>query len=199
MSNGTQFVYTPDQTVAHFDQFSKAMELTRERQRRPELVTQALQVIIGNEDIITAPKMITTPTGKLFHVTSDGKIRSAVAAINALDCPVKWGLEENPAQIPMIIQPVDCNARLVTLGKVTTTEEVYRLYPKIVTPGELFAFGAKFPNEQLQGPIFTVWLDASGQFFYAILDVDGGKRNMGVLDDHPGDEWSGDCRALVRE
>jgi hypothetical protein len=199
MSNGTQFVYTPDQTAAHFDQFSKAMELTRERQRRPGLVTQALQVIIGNEDIITAPKMITTPTGKIFHVMSDPKVRSAADAINALDCPIKWGLAETPDKIPMIIQPVDSHIRAVPLGKFMTIDQVYNAYPKAVTPAGWVAFGIKFPEEQCEAPHFSVWLDTLGRFVFGILRVSGDRRCVDVRRYNPGDEFYDNYRVLVRE
>lgn len=110
MSNST-FVWTPEETVIGFAQFSKGMELAREGQRSPETVSRALQAVIMDDDIIVVPKVIQTPTGKIFHVTSDVKIRTAADAIAALNCPVKWGLAETPAKIPMVIQPVDCKRK----------------------------------------------------------------------------------------
>jgi hypothetical protein len=196
MSNGT-FVWTPEQTAAGFAQFSKAMELVREGHRRPEIVSRALQVVIGDEDIITAPKMITTPTGKIFHVT--GNFRTAEEAIASTDCKVKWGLAETPAKIPMIIQPVDCKVRAIELGKTMTTEEIYKTFPNIISPAEALAFGAKFQQEQTEAPHFTVWLDAAGRFFYVVLGVGSDERSVNVDGDDPGGQWGGRCRVLVRE
>jgi hypothetical protein len=39
----------------------------------------------------------------------------------------------------------------------------------------------------------------AGQFFYAILNVNGDKRNVNVNDDHPDDKWNDNYRVLVRE
>jgi hypothetical protein len=198
MSNDA-YVWTAEQTATGFAQFSKAMELVREGLRKPERVSSALQAIISDDDIIVAPKIIQAPTHKVFHVTSDPKIRSAADAINALNCPVKWGIAETPAKIPMIIQPVDCKVRAILLGKVMSTEEIYKLYPKIVTPAEFFAFGAKFPEEQRKAPHFTIWLDAAGRFLCAFLDVGGDRRHVRVGLDDLGGSWGERDRVLVRE
>ena len=140
MSNG-QYVYTPEQKSVTFDQFSKAMELVREGNCPPETAKRALQAMISGDDIVTAPKVTSTPNGKLFHVTSDRNIRTGTDAINGLDCKVKWGLAETPDKIPMILQPVDEQVRAVPLGKVMTAEEIYLSFPKSTTPAGWAAFG----------------------------------------------------------
>jgi hypothetical protein len=199
MGSGNRFDYTLEERAALMGSFASAMKIANEQLRSAKQVSDALQAIIGDDDLILVPKVTKTPSDKIYHVTSDVNIRTAVGAINALNCPVKWGLAETPAKIPMVIQPVDCRVRAIPLGKITTTEEVYKLYPKIVTPAEFFAFGAKFPEEQREAPIFAIWLDACGRFFYAILHVSRGERYVNVSDDHPVDKWHGLYRLLVRE
>ncbi len=195
MSNGT-FTYTQEQTVAHFAQFSKAMEMAREGQCDPANVTRALQAIIGRDEIVVASRVAVTPTGKIFHVTGDA--RSAAKAIEATGCPVKWNVAETPSKIPMSILPVDCHAQIAPLGKTTTTEEIYKI-PKIASFNQIFAFAAEFPAEQLDDPIVTVCLDAEGQFWYAILVRRGSGRGVDVDQNHPDDEWDGVCRVLLCE
>ncbi|MBI4050830.1 MAG: hypothetical protein HY396_02550 [Candidatus Doudnabacteria bacterium] len=198
MSSGV-FEYTAEEKAALLDQFGDVLGLVQERKRHPRHISRALQAAIGDDEIVVVPKIIQTPTGKIFHVTSDGKIRTAADAISALNCPVKWGLAEKPVEIPMIIQPVDCRVRVVPLGEIRTTEEVYSLYPGIVSPAEFFAFGTKFPEEQREAPIFTVWLDALGRFWEAILAVYVRERDVGVSRVRPDIEWLAYCRVLVRE
>lgn len=191
------FEYTLEEQAALLGQFADAMEIARERKRPVKTISHALQAIISDDDIVAVQKFVLTPTGKLFHVT--GNCQSAKEAVDATDCPLKWGLAEKPAEIPMIIQPVDCRARAIPLGQVRTTERIYKLYPKILTPAEFFAFGAKFPEEQRKAPHLTVWLDANGLFCCALLDVNGAQRRVRVNRDSPGDEWYEHCRVLVRE
>ena len=192
-----RFDYTEAERAALLDQFASTMEIVLERQRPVSTVSRALQALISDDDIVIVPKVAATSTGKVFHVT--GNVRSGKEAIDALDCPVKWGLAEKPAEIPMIIHPVDCMARAIPLEQVRTTEEIYKLYPKILTPAEFFAFGAKFTEEQREAPHFTVWLDANGQFCYAILYVSGDRRCVSVYQDRPDGEWRGSGRVPVRE
>lgn len=199
MSSSTlkqKFDYTEAERAALLDQFASTMEIVLERQRPASRVSLALQALIGDDDIVVVPKVTATPTGKIFHVT--GNARSVKEAIEALDCPVKWGLAETPEKIPMIIQPVDCKVRTIPLSQIRTTEEIYN-FPKILTPAEFFAFGAKFPKEQCEAPILDVWLDALGRFWYAVLDVNGDERNVRVGQSRPGGKWSEGCRVPVRE
>lgn len=196
MSSST-FEYTLDERAVLLDQFASVMKITQERQRPAARVSLALQAAISDDDIVVVPKVTVTPTGKVYHIT--GNARSAKEAVDALDCPTKWGLAETPEKISMIIQPVDCQARAITLGQVRTTEEIYRLYPKILTPAEFFALGAKFPEEQRQAPLFMVWLDALGRFWCAVLGVDGGQRLVGVGRICPDGKWNESYRVPVRE
>jgi len=195
MSNN---VYTETEIAAVFAQFSKVMELAREGQRPAEVVSRALRAVISDDDVVVVPKVTTAPDGgKILHVT--GNARSAQEAIDALDCPMKWGLADKPAEIPIVIQPVDCRTRLVPLGQVRTSKEILGLYPKILNPAEFFALGAKFPGEQRDNPIVDIWLDAVGRFWYAILDVGGGQRSVDVYRNHPDLKWYERCRVPVRE
>ncbi|KKS34203.1 MAG: hypothetical protein UU95_C0016G0035 [Parcubacteria group bacterium GW2011_GWC2_42_12] len=199
MSNSTlkqKFDYTLDEQAALLSQFGHVMEAVNERQRPAARVSLALQAAISDDDIVVVPKVTTTPTGKVFHVT--GNAQSAKEAIDALNCPVKWGLAETPEKIPLIIQPVDCRARFIPLGRVRTTEEIYN-FPKILPPTEFFALGAKFPKEQCEAPILDVWLDAVGRFWYAILTVNGVQRDVDVRQAHPVGQWRGHYRVPVRE
>ncbi|HVY67421.1 MAG TPA: hypothetical protein VHA30_00780, partial [Patescibacteria group bacterium] len=119
MSNG-KYVYSLEQELAVYRLGTKAMELVREANCRPELAQMALQAMISDDDITIAKKVISTPNGKLFHVTSDPKVRSAAGAINGLGCKAKLGLAATPDEIPMILQSVDEHVRAVPLGKRMT-------------------------------------------------------------------------------
>ena len=193
MSNGT--VVAVDKNVL-FDQFSRAMELVREGRRRPEQVSPVLQAIIADDVISITPKAVAL-AGGIFHVT--GNFGSVAEALDAGNYDVRWGLAENPAEIPLVVQPVDCKVRAVPLGKVVKTGELFELYPRIVGPMELFTFGVKLPEEQRKAPHFTVWLDHKGQFWFAVLHVFDRERGVDVRRNDPVDEWSGHCRVLVRE
>jgi hypothetical protein len=195
MSSGMN-VYSAEQSHILFGQVTDVMELAREGKRPFESVSRSLQAIISDDETVIVPKISVTPTGKIYHIT--GNSRTAVAAFEALNCPVKWGLADKPAKIPMILQPVDAKVRLAPLGKVMTTEEIYNL-PKIASPAQVLAFGAKFQAEQLEGPIVTVWLDALGQFWYLVLyRLDDG-RDVRVGQGGLQDEWRGGCRVLLCE
>lgn len=136
------------------------------------------------------------PTGRIFHVVRN--FRSAAEAIDAGNYDSLWGLAEKPADIPLIIQPADCMVRAIPLDRVVKTEELFELYPRIMDPMTALAFGAKFPEEQRRAPHFTVWKDASGRFWCAVLNVNDQKRNVNVGQNHSGDEWRERCRILVR-
>lgn len=135
---------------------------------------------------------------EIFHVTSDLEIWSTEDAVNALNCPIRRGLANTPKEIPMVVWPVDCKVRAITLRRIMTMAEVYSLYPNIVTPAELFAFGAKFPKEQQNGMIFTVGLDLD-LLFGVFLDFYAGARTVCVVELHPRDERPATSRVLVRE
>lgn len=197
MSNG-KYVYSPEQELAVYRLGTKAMELVREANCRPELAQTALQAIISDDDIAITKKVVSTPNGKIFHVTSASNIRTGADAIKALDCKKKWGLAETPDKIPMIIQPVDEQVRAVQLGKVMTAEEIYVSFPKSTTPAGWAAFGAKFPKEQLEAPHIVVWL-FQGQFFYGDLDVYVGERDVRVNPCNPAIRFDDRCCVLVRE
>ena len=197
MSNG-KYVYSPEQELAVYRLGTKAMELVREANCRPELAQTALQAMISDDDITIAKKVVSTPNGKLFHVTSASNIRTGSDAINGLDCKVKWGLAETPDKIPMILQPVDEQVRAVPLGKVMTAEEIYFSFPKSTTPAGWAAFGAKFPEEQRKAPHIVVWL-FQGQFFYGLLFICDVRRSVCVSQCRPGLRFYGGCCVLVRE
>jgi hypothetical protein len=192
-----RFEYSLVEKAALFSQFASVMKIAHNQERPAARISLALQAAVSDDDIIVIPKVIQTPTGKVFHVT--GNARTATDAINALDCPVKQGLAGTPAKIPMILQPVDCKVRAVPLGMVISTEEVYSLYPKILTPAEFFAFGAKFPEEQRKASHFTIWLDAKGRFWRAVLGADVGRRGVEVYLANPDVLWHVRYRVLVRE
>lgn len=195
MSSGMN-VYSPEQFRTLFLQVKDVMDYAGEGKRSFESVARSLQAIISDDETVIVPKVTVTPTGKVYHIT--GNVRTAVDAFKALDCPVKWGFAETPAKIPMILQPVDAKVRLTPLGKVMTTEEIYNL-PRIASPAQVLAFGAKFPAEQLEDPILTVWLDALGQFWCLILSRDDGKRFVGVDRSVPRGGWDDYCRVLLCE
>src|SRR3989344_3004750 len=182
MSSGTRFDYTAEERSVLLGQFSDVMKYAHEQLRPAARISLVLEAAISDDDVVVVPKIVQSPDGRILHVIGDPKIRTAAGAIEATGCKVKWGLAETPARIPMTIQPVDCRARLFELGEVRTAEQIYNLYPKILTPAEFFALGAKFPKEQEDGSIATVWLDATGRFFYAGLLVHGDGRGVYVHD-----------------
>lgn len=199
MGSGNKlFDYTAEQKAALLDQAADVLGLVQEGKRPPALVKQALQAIIGNHEFVVVPKASQTSTDKIFHVTSDLHIRTAGEAIAATGCLSKWGLTRTPKKIPMTLQPVNCRVRSVQLGRSMTAEEIYFL-PGIVSPVELFAFGAKFPEAQMTAPHFTVWLNASGQFFFGILTVYNGERYVCVHQCGSDYKFQINCRVLVRE
>ena len=195
--SSSSFNYRPGEQVALYAQAASVTKIIMERQRPYKLVSQALQAVISNDDIVVVPRVKVTSKGKVFHVT--GNARSAKEAIDALDCPVKWGLAETPEKIPLVIQPVDCRVRPVPLDKITKGWDLFTLFPRMVSPMALFAFGAKFPDEQREAPHFTLWLDSNGQFWCAFLGVGDGKRHVYVDQDHPMAQWRDKCRLLIYE
>jgi hypothetical protein len=196
MSNGC-YVWAPEQKAVVFDQLSKFLELIREGKRSPE-VARVLQAVISDDDVTVTPKVATTARGEVFHVTANFK--SAQEAIAALDCPVKLDLANyRPEEIPLVIQPVDCRVRAVPLDRVVKTSELFGLFPRPAGPLALFAFGAKFPDEQKKAHHFTVWLDGGGRFWYVVLFVCGDQRCVEVFRTGPGNEWGERYRLLVCE
>ncbi|MDP3993686.1 MAG: hypothetical protein U1C57_01360 [Candidatus Doudnabacteria bacterium] len=194
MSNGT---VVESGKVVLFDQLSKVMELVREGNRTPAEVSRVLQAFISDDVISIAPKVVSTPTGKVFYVT--GNFASAAEAIAAGNYDLKWGVAESPAEIPLIVQPVDARVRAIRLGRIVRTGELFELYPRLADPMTFLTFGVKFPEEQREAPHFTVWKDTSGQFWCAILYVRGARRGVCVARCGPGDVWFAGCRVLVRE
>ena len=165
------------------------------REQKTKLVLDERQRVTNDDKIVVDPRITVTSTGKVFHVT--GNARSGKEAIEALNCPVSWALVNTPEMIPLIIQPVDSMVRTASLGGLTKTMELFGLYPRVVSPMALFYFGAMFPEEQRQAPHFTVWLDDIGQFWFAILDVNGGKRSVHVNRGYGEGVWFKSYRLLV--
>jgi hypothetical protein len=161
------------------------------------VVTKALQVIIGGDDIVVVPKVTATPTGKIYHVT--GNARNLKEAIKALDCPVYGGLGM-PEIISIVFQPVDVMVRLVPINRVMTTEEICN-FPKAVSPAQFFAFGAKFPKEQYAAPIVIAWLDQVGCLTHTSLSRDFDNQRLVNIDqdDGMGRQWGLGYRVLCYE
>ncbi len=203
MSNGNSiFTYTQEQEAGLFAQFSKSMEIARERQRPYDTIKQSLQAIISDDVIVqVTPKVIASADGgKVLHVT--GNFDSAALALEAGNYDGRYGFAESAKQIakvPMIVQPVDRKVRAVPLGQFRKNSELFELYPKMADPMTLFTLGAKFPKEQLDAPIFVVWKDHLGQFMYAVLHRGVSRRSVRVRQDHPDGGWNGYDRVLLCE
>lgn len=196
MGNGN-YTYTIEQEVAHYAQFRKAMKIAGDRQRPPEFITRSLQAIISDDvNVFTTPKVITTPTGNVYHVV--GNYDSASTAIEAGNYDEKWGLARDPDKIPLIVQPVNSFVRPVLLGEFVRNDKLFELYPRIADPMTLFTLGAQHPELQREGPIFTVW-KFGDQFWCAVLGVGGRGRSVFVDHDDPDRGWYGHYRVLVRE
>jgi len=202
MGNGT-FVHTTEEKAILFAQFSKSMELAREGQRPFEDVSRPLQAIISDDMVVQiTPKVVQSADGgRVFHVIGD--FESAESALVAGGYKYRYDYAAAKAnkivEVPMIIQPVDRKVRLVPLGQIRTTRELFGLYPKIADPMTLLTLGARFPKEQLEGPIFVVWKDHSRRFWYAILSRDGFDRYVDVIQYYPDYEWGGNYRVLLCE
>ncbi len=160
-----------------------------------ERYSQLLQAIIANDVISITPKAVAVAEG-IFYVT--GNFQSVAEALDAGRYDVRWGLAQRPADIPLIVQPVDCRVRAVPLGQAVKTGELFELCPRLVDPMTLLTFGVKFPGEQCKALHFTVWLDAKGRFWYAILAIDGSRRAASVNWQDSCEEWKGDDCLLVR-
>jgi hypothetical protein len=194
-----RFEYTLEERSLLLGKVSDVAKFAHEQLRPADRLSLALDAAISDDDIIVVPKVVQSPNGQIFHVTSGSNIRTGADAINALDCKVKWGLAETPNKIPIILQPVDETVRAVPLGKVMTAEEICFSFPKSTTPAGWAAFGAKFPEEQRKAPHIVIWLDASGQFFYGYLDICDDERIVDVYPCRPGYGFDGRCCVLVRE
>lgn len=186
---------TPDPRLAAFGRVNSVMDMIWSGTRL-DRVDRGLQAIVNDDDFVINPKVTVVGGEKVYHITSDSNVRSATAAIEALNCASRYGLALAPAKIPMALQPVDCKARLVPLGKVMTTEQIYNL-PSLVSPAQYFAFGAKFQKAQMDGPIIAVWLGPGGQFWYALLDHLGGEPDVTVNQVDPDDGWDSHYRVLL--
>jgi hypothetical protein len=92
--------------------------------------------------------------------------------------------------------------RLLKLDKALRTDEVENWVNQqncqIASIREVLEFGNQYPDEQKNGWIFTVE-QIAGQFFFAVLYVNGDKRNVGVHDFRPDGGFGGSDRVLVRE
>jgi hypothetical protein len=197
MSNG-KFVCTPQEKAVLFDQFSRVMEDVREGIRPAEVVSRALQAAIGDDNIIVQPKVEMAGDVKIYHVVAN--FANATEAIKACDCPLTWGFADGRmAEVPMAVQPVDQRMRIVVPGRVVYTRELPELLPKLVSPIAALGFGFKFPKEQIERPIVTVWRDAVGRFWCVCLGIFGDQRDVRVDQSGPGDGWGGSCGFLVGE
>lgn len=182
-----------------FDQFADCMKLVQEGNRTPEEASVYLSAMISGDNIVVIPKVTTTPTGKIFHVTSNWK--SAEEAISAGNYVHRLGQASDPLRIPMVIRPVNQLMRAVRLGKVMTATEILTTYPNMVSPIAALTFGAKRPKKQEEAPYIALWLDALGQVWCVVLSVNF--RNCGRCVDfrqvNPDHEFIADCRILLDE
>ncbi len=200
MSND-KFNYTLEEQSTLLAQYTKMGTIINERQRPFNNVSPLLQAGIRGDDIVVVPRITVGDNGKLFHVT--GNARTAVEAFDALGCEVRWGYAETPKKIPLIPGPVDENVRAIPLSELGDIRETGKLYEaygsKIISPISVIYFGIKFPDEQRERALFTIWLDALGQFWYVILSRSGSKRSVNVSQDAPDARWGdGNC-LLLRE
>jgi len=184
MSNGAKSVL--------FDQLSRAAELVREGNRRPEELSPLLTAFIRNDAVHITPKAVLKENG-LWHVT--GNFTTVEEAITAGGYDRLWGLADRPAEIPMGIQPVDEFADMVPADTLfpegrdyVTAEEAYNSLP-MVSPIAALAYGVKFPDEQRRHPLVIIWRDGLGRLWYAVLFSDAGERGLGVRRVHPGDRF----------
>ena len=137
------------------------------------------------------------PVTEWYSITSNHT--SAVEAIEATKCPVKWGQAKTPDKIPMITQPVAGRVKPVPLGRQMTNAEVYAQYgPRLVDPNRLFTFGANHPAFQTKKLVLTLWM-YNGQLWCACLDVHGDDRIVRVGPDSPDNVWGADDCVLVCE
>ncbi len=197
MSN-RKFEYSLEEKASLLAKFSKSMDLANEGARSFEAVSRPLQAIISDENIVVVPKVSIAPDGgRIFHVTAN--FASAQEAIDAGKYPRKWALANTPAEIPLVIQPVDSRVRAVSLGEYRRTKEIFGLYPNIMSPIAVLAFGALFPEEQRDKPIFSIWKDAVGKFWCVFLSTSDCERLVGVFQEDLDDKWDDSSRVLVSE
>jgi hypothetical protein len=197
MSNG-KFINTPEEKAVLFDQFSKVMEVVREGNRPAEAVSRALQAAIRDDNIVIQPKVETSGDVKIYHVIAN--FANATEAIEACDCPLKWGFADGRmAKVPMVVQPVNQRMRIVVPRRVVYNRELPTFLPNLVSPIAALGFGFKFPKEQVERPIGTVWRDATGRFWCVYLRVDCGQRGVSVGQVDPDGYWVGNCGFLVGE
>lgn len=126
------------------------------------------------------------PAEGWHHINSN--FTSAVEAIDATECPVRWGFAKNPAEIPMICQPVDHLVKPTPLNRRMTSPEVYAQYAKMADPNKLFTFGARVQAFQLNQLVFTLWM-FNGQLWFASLGTFGEQRDVLVDPVHPDVVW----------
>ncbi|MBI3952355.1 MAG: hypothetical protein HY336_00160 [Candidatus Doudnabacteria bacterium] len=196
MSSGNSTAVARNPWETAFGQFADAMDLLREGKRSPEDAAKVLGTFISGDEIVVKPRVEIVGGEKVFLITGEFNTAADVIA----PYPVKWGYADGKAdQIPMVIQPGDVRGRLVNLGRVVYNRELPKLLPNLLDPFNALRFGLKFPDEQRQRPIGTVWRDASGRFWFVCLRVFDGRPDVVVSPGGPGGDWSGGVDFLVRE
>lgn len=181
-----------------FGQVADVMKMVREGNRTPGSISSAMQAVIGDHIITVQPKVTMDGDTKIYHVVAN--FANATEAVNACDCPVKWGYADGKmGEVPMVVQPVNQRMRIVIPGRVVYNRELPELLPNLVSPIAALGFGFKFPELQRNQPIATVWRDAQGGFWCVYLSVDGDQRSVGVNQRGPGDGWGDDVGFLVGE
>jgi hypothetical protein len=195
---GNSIINTAEDKATLFDQTSKVMELVREGNRSAQEVSKIMHGFIADDIIQVRPKIIAKKRSKIFHIGCNYK--AAEEATDAGNYPRKWGWADgSPEKIPMVIQPVDQKTRMVPLGETRTAEDSYNLYPKAASPLSVLTFGAQFPDEQKDDPIFTVYKDSAGRFCCVVLSVSGDDRFVNAGENRPRSEFYGHCRLLQNE
>lgn len=190
MSSGTSW-----ETL--FGQFSDGMKLVREGNRTPERASIVLSALISDDDIVVRPKAQMVGGEKIFHVT--GNFETAKAAIDAGKYDYKYGYAGDMSKVPMAIQPVDARVRIVVPGRVVYNRELFGLIPNLVDPFTALCFGVKFPEEQREHPLGTLWRDATGQLWYVFLYRGGSGRGVSVDQDGADSDWGEGVGFLARE
>ncbi len=193
MSSGTAIV---NEWEVAFGQVADVMKLLREGNRTPASVKPALQSIISDDIVVVQPKVTMQGDVKIYHVVAS--FNNAAEVIEATGCPVRWGFADgNMGKVPMVVQPVNQRMRIVIPGRVVYNRELPKLLPNLVSPIAALGFGFRFPNEQTERPLATVWRDAVGRFWYVYLGVYGRQRSVRVRQFEPDDYWGDHVGFLV--
>lgn len=196
MSSGNAQIVERNQWQVTFGQFADAMDLVHEGKRTPEEAARVLGPFISGDEIVVKPRVQIVGGEKVFLIT--GEFNTAAEVIAPYE--IKWGYADGQAdKIPMVIQPGDVRARIVNVGRVVYNRELPLLLPNLIDPFNALRFGLKFPDEQRQRPIGTVWRDATGRFWLVYLRVLDGRLSVDVGPGGPDGSWHGDVGFLVRE